>query len=85
MTVVTMVITNNYDGTNEIQWVTDEQVLDRIEQLVDEGHARYASGDGLQARELLFPIGFDVAQWLKINMIRLTTLKDLPSAAKDDK
>lgn len=75
--VLHYVITNSGDGSNGTHWVADPAVLDRMEQLVDDGDERYTSGDGLQANKLVFPSGFDLAAWMKVNYIDLTTLEDL--------
>ena len=77
MTKVYMVITESGDGSNGIQWVLDEAVLDRMEELVDEGNESYSSGDGLQSRMLVFPEGFDTTAWMKTNHLSETTLEDL--------
>lgn len=70
------VITDNGDGSNSIWWVTDPQVLDKMQELADDGDDQFASGDGLQVRSYRFPEGFDLDEWLKVNMIHLTTLED---------
>lgn len=75
--IVYMVITNSGDGSNSTQWVLDEAVLDRMEDLVEQGDEGYASGDGLQSSELIFPDGFDIPAWLKLNYLNVVTLKDL--------
>ena len=77
MTTLSLIITNSGDGSNGLQWVTDEKVIDAMEQLVDDGSERYTSGDGLQVRDLKFPKGFNIDAWLKLNKIRLTTISDL--------
>jgi hypothetical protein len=74
---VYMVITDSGDGSNGVQWVLDEKVIDRMEEMVDEGDESYSSGDGLQLRELTFPDGFDIPAWLKLNYLNVVTLKDL--------
>lgn len=71
------VITNSGDGSNSIHWVRDDETLDRMEELADEGDEIYASGDGLQVRTLVFPDGFDVDAWVKTNDLRVKTLEDL--------
>ena len=71
------VITNGGDGSNGIQWVLDDAVLDKMEELVDDGDESYASGEGLQVRTLSFPEGFDLANWLSANNIRITGLNDV--------
>ena len=60
MKSVYMVITNCGDGANSIQWVLDSKVLEHMEELADDGDESYASGDGLQTRELVFPDDFDL-------------------------
>jgi len=37
MKEIHMVITNGGDGSNSIHWVQAQEVLDRMEELVDEG------------------------------------------------
>ena len=72
-----MVITNNGDGSNSIEWVTDDKVIDRMEDLADDGDERYASGDGLQVNTLLFPDGFDIQAWIRMNSLSLTTIESM--------
>ena len=72
-----MVITDSGDGSNGVQWVLDEKVIERMEELADEGDESYASGDGLQVRSLLFPDDFDITGWLKPNYLDETTLSDV--------
>lgn len=72
-----MVITNGGDGSNSIQWVTDEAVLARMEELAEDGDEGYASGDGLQVRELHFLEDFNLQYWMKMNSLSLTTMKDM--------
>jgi len=77
MKSVYMVITNSGDGSNSTQWVFDKKVIERMEELVDEGDEVYSSGDGLQARRLVFPDDFDVEAWIKTNYLNLTTMADM--------
>jgi hypothetical protein len=72
-----MVITNNGDGSNSIKWVTDDNVIDRMEDLADDGDEIYASGDGLQVNTLLFPDGFDIQAWIRMNSLSLTTIESM--------
>lgn len=74
---IKFVITNNGDGSNSTRWVRDEKVLERMEELADDGDETYASGDGLQVKELTFPDGFDLDAWVKLNRLYVVTLKDL--------
>lgn len=77
MKEIHMVITNCGDGSNSIQWVQDQEVLDRMEELEDEGDEKYCSGDGLQVTTLEFPEDFDLDAWCKINCINFVTLEEL--------
>lgn len=77
MTKIYMVITNSGDGSNGIQWVTDEDVLQKMEDLVDDGDESYSSGEGLQSRKLIFPDDFDLAAWMKTNHLSVTTMADM--------
>lgn len=74
---ITYVISDSGDGSQAINWVTDQKVLDKMQELADAGDSSYASGDGLQKRELYFPDGFDLDAWVKVNHISLTTLEDV--------
>lgn len=76
-----MVITNNGDGSNSIQFVQDQEVLDRMEELVDEGSETYSSGDGLQVTSLEFPEDFDLDTWCKTNYVNFVTLEYLEDYA----
>ncbi len=73
-----MVITNNGDGSNGVEWVIDDKVIDRMEDLADDGDESYASGDGLQVNTLLFPDGFDIQAWIRMNSLSLTTIESMP-------
>jgi len=77
MNKVYLVITNSGDGSNGLQWVLDAAVIERLEELVDDGDESYASGDGLQSRELVFPDDFDLPAWLNKNHCRVLTMGDL--------
>lgn len=59
-----MVITNCGDGSNGLQILKTEAALDRVHELAEEGDERYASGDGLQCRELTFPDEFALDAWV---------------------
>ena len=71
------VITDSGDGSNNIEWVTDPKVLEKMEQLADDGNEAYASGDGLQVREFKFPDDFDLDAWIELNFINVVTLEDI--------
>lgn len=77
MTKLYMVITDSGDGSNGVQWVLDEDVLEKMEELADDGDESYASGDGLQSHKLVFPDDFDLDSWLKTNHLSLTTMEDM--------
>lgn len=62
-----MVITNSGDGANGIQILKTEAAVDKVQELAEEGDERYASGDGLQLRELCFPDEFAVDAWVLEN------------------
>ena len=71
------VITNCGDGSNSTDWVLDDDVLDKMEERVEGGDERYASGDGLQVKTLRFPDGFDLPSWVAENHLLVTTLDDM--------
>lgn len=77
MSHIYMVITNNGDHSNGVKWVIDDKVIDRMEDLADDGDERYASGDGLQVNTLLFPDGFDIQAWIRMNSLSLTTIESM--------
>lgn len=77
MVKISYVITNNGDGSNSLDWVTDQAVLDKMEQLADDGDEAYASGDGLQVDTLVFPDDFDLDAWIAKNHIMITTYEDI--------
>jgi hypothetical protein len=77
MIEIKMVFVNNGDGSNSIEWVTDQKVIDRMEELADDGDEGYASGDGLQVRTLRFPESFNLSAWMKENNLRLTTMREM--------
>lgn len=77
MKLVYMVITNSGDGSNGVRWVLDEKVIERMEELADDGDETYASGDGLQVKRMIFPDDFDLLGWMGTNHFYETTLDDL--------
>lgn len=77
MSKIYMVITNSGDGSNGVQWVLDEDVLEKMEECADDGDESYASGDGLQSRKLVFPEGFDLNAWIATNHLSLMTMADM--------
>ena len=72
-----LVIKNCGDGSSTIQYVLDEAVLARMEELADEGDEEYASGDGLQVKTLCFPPDFDMEHFIASNKISVITLERL--------
>lgn len=77
MITIYNVITNGGDGSNGVQWVMNPKVLDRMEELAEEGDETYSSGEGLQLSTLLFPDTFDLTSWLSLNNISLVTIEDM--------
>ena len=77
MPTLHMVITNCGDGSNSIHWVRDQAVLDRMEEMADDGCETYASGDGLQVTDLVFPDGFDLDAFVEKNHLNVVTLERL--------
>lgn len=84
MTTLYMVITNGGDGSNGTHWVFDPAVIDRMEELADDGDESYASGGGLQCLNLIFPDDFDMAAWMEQNYLSETTLADMDDAVGAD-
>jgi len=74
---INFVITNNGDGSNSADWVTDGAVLNKMEKLADMGDGVYASGDGLQVTTLYFPDDFDLDAWIKLNHLNITPWEDV--------
>jgi len=72
-----MIITNSGDGSNGVHWVLDQAVLDKMEEMADDGDECYASGDGLQVTELTFPDESFLREWVKQNGLCLTTMNDI--------
>lgn len=62
-----MVITNNGDGSNGIQILKSHAALVRLNNLAEKGYETYASGDGLQYRELCFSDEFALDAWVNMN------------------
>ena len=77
MPSIQMVITDNGDGSNGIHWVTDPDVIDKMQELADEGNEAFSSGDGLQVQTLIFPPEFDIDAFIKTNHLSITTLEDM--------
>lgn len=74
---INFVICNSGDGSSYIRWVLDQDVLDLMEDLADEGDEAYASGDGLHVETIVFPDDFDLDAWIKNNHIDLVNIKDI--------
>ena len=72
-----VVIVNNGDGSNSLRYVLDQEVLEEMEELADQGDDRYASGDGLQVWrfDLGSPEGLKL--FMQTNCIELTTMDDV--------
>jgi len=77
MKSIYMIITNQGDGSNGIRIVKDKEVLDKMYDLATDGDEYYASGDGLQVRELTFPDDFDVDTWVNHCFSWYTTKEDM--------
>ena len=77
MQTIHMIICNSGDGSNHIDIIKDQAVLEKVRELADEGDETYASGDGLQERQLRFPDDFDVDAWVKLNFYGYTTLEEM--------
>ena len=73
---ITYVIGNGGDGSNFIMWVTDQRVLDKMEELADDGDEVYGSGDGLQHCSLIFKDQESLDYFMKRNLIRVTTYEE---------
>lgn len=74
---INFVICNSGDGSSHIRWVKDSAVIDKMQDLADDGDETYASGDGLHLREIKFPDDFDLDAWIKLNHIKLVTIEDM--------
>ncbi len=81
MQVIYMVIADNGDGSQRTEWVKDKSVIDKMNDMVNNGTdwkaESYMSGDGLQVKSVKFPDDFDIDVWVKENFYGYTTLKDL--------
>jgi hypothetical protein len=77
MKTIQYVITNCGDGSNGIHWVKDIKVLERMEELADDGDEGFASGDGLQNNKLHFSSEESLKEFEDLNHILYTTLDDL--------
>ena len=72
-----MIITNSGDGSNMAMWTTSDEVLERMEDLADDGNETFASGDGLQVTTFHFSGHEAGDDFIARNRISLTTLEDL--------
>ena len=68
-----LVICDNGDGSQSIEYVMDQNVLNEMRAFAATGDSKYASGDGLQVTTLRFDDSFDLQAWMESNRIRLTT------------
>ena len=73
---ISFVITNSGDGSNSVKWVLDSEVLAKMDQLAQDGDEQYASGDGLQVVDLMFPDDFDLKAWAQLNRICFKSIED---------
>jgi hypothetical protein len=76
MSVVSYVIRDNGDGSQQVEWyldVTRKELVTVCSNCEDE---RYQSGDGIQATELHFPEGFDPKLIRGVSWSTLDELKD---------
>jgi hypothetical protein len=66
MQTIYTVITDCGDGSNNIEWhkTMSDDKLEKMEE-----QERYQSGDGVQVKKLVFPDGFDLDAWAKVNYI----------------
>lgn len=67
MQKIHLVIGNAGDGSNFIEIVQTQEAIDKLENLADSGDERYASGDGLQIRPLIFSDEFALDAWVARN------------------
>jgi hypothetical protein len=77
MQKIHMIITNANNGSNGIEWVLDDKVLEKIEYLVEDGVEQYMSDNGLQVTTLKFPDDFNIGEWLIVNDIDVTDMDSL--------
>ena len=77
MPSIQMVITDNGDGSNGIHWVTDPGVIDKMQELADDGDERFAVCGALQVQTLIFPPEFDIDAFIKTNHLSIITLEDM--------
>lgn len=67
------IITNSGDGTNYLYYTTDPIVVKHWEKLANEGNEYYASGEGLQLRDLRFKTQQALDEFVLLNVYELTT------------
>ncbi len=80
MKTVYMVLSDNGDGSSSAHWVKDREVVDKLQELADDGDQAWASGDGLQVSTVKFPDDFDVDAWVKLNFYGYTRMEDVCDA-----
>ena len=71
-----MVTADAGDGSNFTEWVLDQNVIDKMEQLANEGDEVYASGDGLQVITLIFKDQDMLDYFIARNRIMVTTMEE---------
>ena len=76
MHILYQVIGNAGDGSNFIDYFTDPLVSQKVDELASDGDERYASGDGLQERQLKFRTAEALSDFVLLNNIALVTLGD---------
>lgn len=62
-----MIITNGGDGSNGLILIKSQAALEKVELLAEQGDEQFASGDGLQVRDLWFAPDFDIDSWVEKN------------------
>jgi hypothetical protein len=71
------VITNGGDGSNGLQYTTDSYCVEWMQDKADNGDEYYASGDGLQVRELKFKSKESLDEFIELNVYNLFTMSDI--------
>ena len=65
------VIVNCGNGSNRFEWYSKPESIEKLQNKSDIGDERYASGEGLQVKEFVFPDDYNVEKWAEINRLYL--------------
>lgn len=76
MKTLAYIICNGGDGSNHLEWFSEELTPEQRDTIEESDFERYSSGDGLQYYTMQFPNDFDVKSWVEHNLIYMSTFAE---------